>query len=293
MNAIRCLVPAVLAAAAAFGQTPRPEFEVASIHPVDQNNQAQVNVGVHIDGAQVNITYFALKDYIRVAYKIKDYQIVGPDWLASEHYDISAKLPSGATRDQVADMLKSLLEDRFKIKSHMDSKEFPVYALIPAKGGVKLKESPVDPETQPAAGSSAPNVNVNVTGGARGVTINLGRGAYFSFADNKLEAKKLTMVAFCDTLARFMDKPIVDMTELKGTYDITLNFTQEDYTAMLIRSAISAGVALPPQALKMLELSSGDSLASGLQMVGLKLDSRKAPLPVLVVDKIEKTPTAN
>ena len=101
------------------------------------------------------------------------------------------------------------------------------------------------------------------------------------------------MVAFCDTLARFMDKPVVDMTELKGTYDITLNFTPEDYTAMLIRSAISAGVALPPQALKALEYSSGDSLASGLQLVGLKLDSRKAPLPVLVVDKIEKTPTAN
>lgn len=292
MNAIRCLVPALLAAAAAFGQTPRPEFEVASIHAVDQNNQAQVNVGVHIDGAQVNITYFSLKDYIRVAYKLKDYQINGPDWLASEHYDISAKLPSGATREQVADMLKSLLEDRFKIKSHMDSKEFPVYALVPAKGGVKLKESLVEEDAN-AANSSAPNVNVSATGGARGVTINLGKGAYFAFADNKLEAKKLTMVAFCDTLARFMDKPVIDMTELKGTYDITLNFTQEDYMAMLIRSAISAGVALPPQALKMLELSSGDSLASALQLVGLKLDSRKAPLPVLVVDKIEKAPTAN
>jgi uncharacterized protein (TIGR03435 family) len=292
MNAIRCLVPAVLAAAAAFGQTPRPEFEVASIHPTDQSNQAQVNVGVHIDGAQVNITYFSLKDYIRVAYKLKDYQIAGPDWIGSERYDISAKLPSGGARDQVPEMLKSLLEDRFKIKSHMDSKEFPVYALIAAKGGVKLKESPVDAETE-APGTPATNVNVTASGGARGVTINLGEGAYFAFADNKLEAKKLTMVAFCDTLARFMDKPVIDMTELKGAYDITLNFTQEDYTAMLIRSAISAGVALPPQALKMLELSSGDSLASGLQLVGLKLDSRKAPLPVLVVDKIEKTPTAN
>jgi uncharacterized protein (TIGR03435 family) len=293
MNAFRCIVPAVLAAAAVFGQTPRLEFEVASIHPADQSNPAQVNVGVHIDGAQVNITYFALKDYIRVAYKLKDYQIVGPDWIASQRFDISAKLPSGATREQVADMLKSLIEDRFKIKSHMDSKEFPVYALVAAKGGIKLKESPVDPDTATAPGAPAPNVNVAVSGGARGVTINLGRGAYFAFADNKLEAKKLTMQAFCDTLARFMDKPVIDMTDLKGTYDITLNFTPEDYTAMLIHSAISAGVTLPPQALKALELSSGDSLASALQLVGLKLDSRKAPLPVLVVDKIEKNPTEN
>jgi len=158
---------------------------------------------------------------------------------------------------------------------------------------VKLKESPVDAEPEAAPGAPAANVNVTASGGARGVTINLGKGAYFAFADNKLEAKKLTMAAFSDTLARFMDKPVIDMTDLKGTYDITLNFTQEDYMAMLIRSAISAGVALPPQALKMLELSSGDSLASGLQLVGLKLDTRKAPLPVLVVDKIEKAPTAN
>jgi uncharacterized protein (TIGR03435 family) len=74
MNFTRCLVPA-LVAAAAFGQTPRPEFEVASIRPTDQSNPQQVSVGVHVDGAQVSITYFSLKDYIRVAYQIKDYQV--------------------------------------------------------------------------------------------------------------------------------------------------------------------------------------------------------------------------
>ena len=144
-----------------------------------------------------------------------------------------------------------------------------------------------------AAEPGRPNVNVSASGSSRGVTLDLGRGSFFSLADNKLEAKKLTMTAFSDTLARFMDRPVVDMTDLKGNYDITLNFTPEDYMAMLIRSAISAGVVLPPQALRALELSSGDSLASALQLVGLKLDARKAPLPVLVVDKIEKTPTAN
>ena len=101
------------------------------------------------------------------------------------------------------------------------------------------------------------------------------------------------MTRFADTLARFMDRPVIDMTELKGNYDIKLEFTPEDYTAMLIRSAIAAGVALPPQALKALEFSSGDSLTSALQTVGLKLDSRKAPLPVLVIDRVEKTPTEN
>jgi len=293
MNVIRCLVPALVAAAAALGQNPRPEFEVASIRATDQSNPAQVSVGVHIDGAQVSITYFSLQDYIRAAYRLKLYQVIGPDWIASERFDVAAKIPAAATRDQVPEMLQTLLEDRFKLKTHNESKEFPVYALVAAKGGIKLKESPPDAAGETAEPARAPNVDVTASGSARGVTVNLGRGSYFSFADNKLEAKKLTMTAFADTLARFMDRPVVDMTGLQGNYDVTLNITQEDYTAMLIRSALSAGVVLPPQALRALEMSSGDSLTSALQLVGLKLDARKAPLPVLVVDHVEKTPTAN
>lgn len=282
-----------MTAIAVYGQSARPEFEVASIRPTDQTNPAQVSVGVHVDGAQVSITYFSLKDYIRSAYRIQDYQVQGPDWIATERFDIAAKLPAGATREQVPEMLQTLLEERFKLKSHRDQKEFPVYALLPGKGGFKLKESPAETPADASAPAKDPNVNITASGSARGVSLNLGGGSYFSFADNKLEVKKLDMPRFCATLARFVDRPVVDMTELKGNYDFTLNFTPEDYTAMLIRSAISAGVVLPPQALKALELSSGDSLASALQLVGLKLDARKAPLPVLVVDRIEKTPTAN
>src|SRR5205085_1457648 len=98
-------------------------------------------------------------------------------------------------------------------------------------------------------------VNVAVTGGRGGVNINYGRGSYFAFGDNRLEVKKLTFANLAETLARFVDRPVVDMTETQGNYDFTLQFTQEDYMAMLIRSAIAAGVALPPQALKLLEIS--------------------------------------
>jgi uncharacterized protein (TIGR03435 family) len=94
-------------------------------------------------------------------------------------------------------------------------------------------------------------------------------------------------------LTRFNDKPVVDMTGLTGTYDISLTFSPEDYQAMLIRSAIYAGVTLPPQALRALEGVSGDTLFAALQTVGLKLESRKAPLEVLVVDSVSKTPTEN
>src|SRR4051794_22053459 len=185
MHATRSLLPALLATVA-FAQTaPRPEFEVASIRPSGQLT-ADVHVGVHIDGAQVSFTYVSLKDMIQSAYRLKNYQVVAPDWVGSERFDIAAKLPAGADRDQVPAMLQSLLEDRFKIKSHRDSKEFPVYALTVAKTGLKLKESAPDSEAD-AAEVAKGNVNVTATGGRGGVTLNLGHGAYFAFADNRLE----------------------------------------------------------------------------------------------------------
>jgi uncharacterized protein (TIGR03435 family) len=95
------------------------------------------------------------------------------------------------------------------------------------------------------------------------------------------------------TLERFVDRPIVDMTDLKGAYDITLEVTQEDYRAMLIHAAVAAGVSLPPEALRFLDGASVPSLFEAVQKVGLKLDARKAPLDMIVVDDARKTPTEN
>ena len=101
------------------------------------------------------------------------------------------------------------------------------------------------------------------------------------------------MASFADLLGRFVDKPVVDMTGITGSYDFDLDFTPEDYMAMLIRSAIAAGVTMPPEALRMLSGSSGDSLMNALDRLGLKLENRKAPVEVLVVDRMEKAPTEN
>src|SRR5258707_999126 len=101
----------------------------------------------------------------------------------------------------------------------------------------------------------------------------------------------MTQLAEC--LSRFMDKPVVDQTSLKGTYDLTLELSSEDYRAMELRGAIAAGVTFSAETLKALELSSNDSLFSAMQKMGMKLESRKAPLEVLVIDSIRKTPTEN
>jgi uncharacterized protein (TIGR03435 family) len=233
-----------------------------------------------------------LKEYIRIAFRIKDYQVLGPEWMGSDRYDISAKLPEGGKREQVNDMLQTLLVDRFQIKMHHESKEFPVYALTVAKGGLKMKESPIDPDADSSNGGKGA-VNVDVSGGRGGATVAYGGGAYFSIGEDQVEGKKLTMLYLADMLTRFSERPVVDMTDVKGAYDFKLEFPHQEFRAMTVRAAISAGVVLPPQARQWAAGIGDDALFTAVQAVGLKLDSRKAPLDVLVIDQAQKTPSEN
>jgi uncharacterized protein (TIGR03435 family) len=121
----------------------------------------------------------------------------------------------------------------------------------------------------------------------------MGDGASFTLASNRLEIRKMPMDGLADVLGRFMDRPVVDATGLKGLYDLTIDLTPEDYTAMMIRSAIGAGVQLPPQALRLLDNASPDPLSGPMKKYGLTLDARRMPLDVIVVDSALRTPTEN
>ena len=285
---MRVIVAYVLVSALAFGQT-RLEFEVASIRPAPQQIQ-QVSVGLRIDGAQVRGTSLALRDYIVLAYRLKPSQVTGPDWITSQRFDIAAKLPDGASQDQFRDMLQTLLTDRFQMKTHRETKELPVYVLGVAKSGLKLTELPPDPQSNDSDHSP-----ITITGSGRGgnVSIDLGAGSAFTLGPNGFDLKKITMEGFADMLTRFSDRPVLDMTELKGRYNFSLELSPEDRAAIMIRAALTAGVVLPPQALAMLDNGSNASLISSLQKVGLSFDPRKAPLEMLVIDSIQRTPTEN
>jgi len=292
MNATNKALLVIVSATAAFAQNaPRPEFEVATIRPSAQTPQDGVTAGVRIDGAQVRCAFLTLKDYIGIAYRIKLYQVSGPDWLGSERFDIAGTVPAGISTTQFPEMLQSLLEDRFKLKIHRDKKDFPVYVLEVAKGGLKMQESAPDADLA-NADAKAP-VNVTGSGGSQGIAINYGRGTSYTFANNRFEAKRFTMDLLAGNLERFVDRPIIDSTDLKGMYDIVLDVTQEDYRTMLIRAGVNAGVSLPPEALRLLDGASVASLLDAMQKLGLKLDARKAPLDLLVIDEARKTPTEN
>jgi uncharacterized protein (TIGR03435 family) len=283
----RTLIACLLLSTVAVAQSPL-EFEVASVRP-SAEQVSQVNLGLRITGTQVRISYMSLKDYIGMAYRVRPNQISGPDWLAQQRFDIVATIPASGSPAQVPAMLQALLADRFQMKVHRESKEFPVYALTVAKGGLKINEVPANPD----AAARPPGVNVAATGTGAGVAVDMGGGSSFALGNNKLEARKMTMTALADVLTRFVDRPVVDMTALKGVYDLTLELSPDDYTATLVRTAVNQGVVLPPQALRVLETASADPFSAPLQQAGLTLDSRKAPLDVIVVDAALKTPTEN
>src|SRR4051794_9597957 len=189
---------AVVAAATAFGQTAaRLEFEVATVRPSGPPAPGAPPVGIHIDGSQASMRFLSLVDYILTAYNIKKHQISGPEWMATERYNIQAKLPdgvaSGEAREKMREMLQVLLEQRFKLKSHYETRELPVYALVLAKGGSKLKESPVDPEA-----AAAKTVDVTVNSSNRGTTVSLPGGASITYGFLVLEAKKVDMRSLAD-----------------------------------------------------------------------------------------------
>ena len=170
MKSLRTRCAVVLTAAiAAFAQTPAPPptpplaFEVASIKPAGPLDpvaiqQGKLRLGMKVDGAICDIESFSLKDLIRTAYEVKDYQITGADSLGSamdaQRFNIQATMPAGATEKQVPQMLQALLAERFKLVVHRETKDQSVYALVVAKGGPKLKDSEPDPpapDTPPEA----------------------------------------------------------------------------------------------------------------------------------------------
>jgi len=267
-----------------------PEFEVASIRVSADSGANKVNPGLHLDGSQVRCVAWTLRDYVGMAYRKKATLIFGPDWTGADRFDVSATFPAGSKESQFPEMFQTLLADRFQLKFHREKREFPVYALLQSKPSPRLKESPADnTESDEPKGT----VNVAATGSAAGVGVNLGNGSSYSLANNRFDAKKLNMDNFAGNLERFADRQIIDMTGLKGKYDFTIDLTPEDYRAMLIRAALSAGMQLPEQAHRLLEGNSSAALGDALRQIGLRLEERKMPIDVIVIDSALKTPTQN
>jgi uncharacterized protein (TIGR03435 family) len=322
----------LLAAGAAFGQTAvsTPAFEVATVKPSPPPDMAKLaeqmragkmpRLGAHVEGSQAEYTYMSLRELITVAYMVKPFQIAGPPWLATERFDIVAKMPEGASKDDAPRMLQALLEERFKLAAHLDKQERPVLALVVAKDGPKLKESPaaepIDENAPLKPGETkfeGPNGPIRVTRNADGsITFNMGaKGTMTQRMDMQaqiiaLESSKVTMAGFADMLTNLLQmgggggRQVVDMTGLKGDYQVAVDISLADAMA----AARAQGINVPPlsaaggaagasPASEASDPGGGSSVFASVKKLGLRLEQRKAAVEQLVVDHVEKTPTEN
>ena len=246
--------------------------------------------GRQIDSAQVRFTQTSLRDFIRIAWAVRDYQIEAPSWLASARFNVSAKLPEACTQKQVPEMLQALLAERFALKVHRGSKDLPVYALVVRGDNLKIKESPGEQPDE--HGANLPEQVRLAGGGGRGGIVDYGGGSYFALPHYRMEGRKLAMNVFAALLGAMADRPVIDQTGLSGRYDFDLELTEDDYDAITIRAAISIGEAQSPKDLQQLA-AVGDPLPRVLRSLGLDLKPGKGRVEVLIVDDVRKDPREN
>jgi uncharacterized protein (TIGR03435 family) len=253
----------------------QPEFEVASVKP---NNSGNPSTRVRLV-PDVNVENATLKALVLLAYDVKEFQVSGgPGWIDTERYDIQAKAvaPSMDEKGRLLQRqrLQTLLQERFKIAFHRETKELPVYELTVAKSGLKLrplKEGDciaLDPQNPTIDPKKTP---MDYCGSGR-----QGRGL--------LELANTTMAYLASSLSRITGRIVVDKTGMTGTFRIHLTFVPDDTMNQL------PGPAIDPGGTPALD---GPSLFDAVQeQLGLKLESTKGPVEVLVVDHAEK-PSAN
>ena len=297
---------------AALAQTAEnsPAFEVASVKPAAPITGNTIRVMMRggpgsSDPGQITYTNVSLKSVLMNAYGVKDFQISGPGWLDSERYDIVAKVPRGATKEQSKVMMQNLLAERFKLTLHREKKDLPMYALVVGKNGPKLKESVEDPLAaaamrQPTMGKDGFPV---LPAGLADLSATAMMATMQGYVGARMTASG-TMAGLAEMLSSRLDLPVVDMTGLTGKYDYTLSFSLEGLGGMKLPFGIAMPPLPPPSGAPppgeggtgMPAASAPDSpdLFSALQeQLGLKLEQRKGPVEVLVIARVEKIPTQN
>lgn len=260
----------------ALAQTPpeKPAFEVATVKPYEGDTSALL-VAMKADGARVRYNNITLRDCIRAAYRVRDFQISGPSWIGDARFEITAKLPAGAHLDQIPEMLQALLAERFKLDLRHDTKEQSVYALTVAPGGPKLKTAqPVQVPEQALTTAVGPD------GRPRAPMM-----FQLTPAGVHLFATAVTLASFVELMSRFTERPVVDLTGLSGQYSPDLTFAPE--------TTRGAPGAMLPATQDATPSEPAPSLASAVAQLGLRIEARRMQMDSLVITHVERTPVEN
>lgn len=242
-----------------------PAFEVASVKVSQLNGmggEGGRKANLTAEPGSLNIRNLTFRSCVSWAYHLKDYQVTGPGWIENERYDIVAKAGTPAKEDDLRKMLQTLLAERFKLACHRETRELPVYILSVDKGGLKMKpsEGPGESSFQPVKGPNRLAVTVSHT----------------------------SVSQFADLLASgpLQGQPVLDETALDGSYDFSIDLGRyldlsqghegDGVKSPMDRSTVENAVIL---ALR--------------EQLGLRVESKKRPIDMIVVDHAEKVPTEN
>ena len=254
-------LPLILfAATAALGQSadaPAPAFDVASVKVSQTGTDGgpRRRENILLSPGSVTMRNVSLKAAIRWAWHVSDFQVSGPDWLDSQRYEIAGKAAGPATEEELRLMMRALLRERFKLTLHRQTKELGAYLLVTGKNGPKLHESTTEGEG---------SIDIN----QRQLSVSV---------------QRTPVSRLVEMMSNMLRAPVIDMTGLKGRYDLTLNVAQ--YAADLAAQGKSLdSVRADPEGFLSMILQ---------EEFGLKLEAKKMPLEVVVIDHAEKSPVEN
>jgi uncharacterized protein (TIGR03435 family) len=210
---------------------------------------------IQVSPGTVTMRNVNLKSCIRWAYHVTEYQVAGPGWLDSDRYEIVGKAAGPATEEQLRLMMQVLLQERFKLAVHRQIKELSAYVLVVGKGGLNVQESKTEGETVIEPNQKQLSVTV----------------------------QRAPVSQLAEMLGNVLRAPIVDQTGLKGRYDVTLNVAKYAADMAAQGKSIDNG---PMDPFALISMILQDEF-------GLKLEAKKMPLDMVIVDHAEKAPVEN
>jgi uncharacterized protein (TIGR03435 family) len=238
-----------LVAVAMLCRAQAPGFEAASVKLSAPGEQTRIRR----DPGRLDVANLTLRALVRYAYDVRDIQISGgPAWFDSDHWDIAATAGREVTDDERKKMLQSLLTERFRMTIRRESKELPVYALVVAKNGSKLKP--------------------NTEGKPERIMLNVNGSGFHHMVGESVPLASLAKVLFGP-----VGRIVIDRTGIEGSFDFQLEFVPDAANMPLINGAKPEGS------------TEGPSIFTAVQeQLGLKLESAKGPVEILVIDHAEK-----
>jgi uncharacterized protein (TIGR03435 family) len=264
------------------------EFEVASVKLAPPFNPATMRMVYRggpgtADPTRIVIENIPMMLLLVRAYDVNPFQISG-DLRAPERYNITAKIPEGATPEQFRTMLQHLIADRFKMKLRRESREMPIYEMVVARGGPKLKEHEGEASVNDLNAAPGPwrDKNGRPIPPPNAWSMEVRQGSSTGHGMHNAVAE--TMQDFAKQLSRQLGRQVVNSTGLNGRYDFLLAWSED-------ASAASPG---PPSAASTPDPDAAPALIPAIQQqLGLRLEPKRGPVEFLVIESFAKVPTEN